>query len=68
MFAGIERPPMPSRQLRLVVEGIHLADAAVHEELDHAAHPGPMVYPAIQLGSRTDRLVIGRGQQPLLAQ
>ena len=68
MTARIERLSVPALQLGLVVEGIHLADAAVHEKLDHTAHLGSMVQPAIQLRRRTDRPEIGPGEQPLLAQ
>ena len=68
MAARIERLAVPALQLGLVVEGVHLADAAVHEELDHTANLGSMVQPAVQLGRRTDRPEIGPGEQPLLAQ
>jgi hypothetical protein len=34
---------VPLDQLRLVVERVHLADAAVHEELDDPADPGGVV-------------------------
>ena len=68
MAARIERLAVPALQLGLVVEGVHLADAAVHEELDHTANLGSMVQPAVQLGRRTDRPEIEPGEQPLLAQ
>src|SRR5262249_48151608 len=64
----VERLAMPSLQRGLVVEGVHLADAAVHEELDHPAHLRPVMQPAIQLGPGTERLAIGPGEQALLDQ
>ena len=42
---------MPPVQLGLVVKSVHLADAAVHEELNHAAHLGAMMQPSVQIGS-----------------
>ena len=38
-------------QLRFVIEGIHLAGAAVHEKLDDALGFGAMMQPAVQLRS-----------------
>ena len=52
MLTRIEPLAMPALELRLVIEGVHLADAAVHEELDHAARPGRMMQPAVEIGPR----------------
>src|SRR5205823_13813470 len=46
--AGVELPAVVLGQGRLVVEGVALADAAVHEELDDAPHLGPVVQPAVE--------------------
>jgi len=40
MPSGIEFFPVPFFQFRLVIERVHLADPAVHEELDHMAGLG----------------------------
>src|SRR5678815_6184333 len=40
---GIELLAMQFDQLRLVIEGIHLADAAIHEKLHDALDPGAMM-------------------------
>jgi mitochondrial fission protein ELM1 len=37
---GFELPAVPLEKHRLVVEQIHLARAAVHEQLDHALGAG----------------------------
>jgi len=34
-IAGIKLLPVQDSQLRLVVESVHLADTAVHEQLNH---------------------------------
>src|SRR5207247_4545243 len=44
--AGIELLPVAPDQLRLVIEGVALTYAAVHEELDDALHLRRVVGPA----------------------
>ena len=52
MASRVKRLAVAAVQLGLVVERVHLADAAVHEELDHPAHLGAMMQPAVQIGTR----------------
>ena len=60
--AEIDLLPVPFAELGLVVERVHLADAAVHEELDDAADAGTVVQAAVELGTR------GVGQGAVLAE
>ncbi len=64
---GSNRWPLSSARRGLVVEGVHRAGAAVHEQLHHAFHFGPVVQAAVQdraagVGGR-----VGFGQQPISA-
>src|SRR5262249_18498541 len=52
---------MPLDQLGLVVERVHLAHAAVHEELNNAAGLGLMMQAAVELWFRQRQI----GKQPL---
>ena len=60
--AGIELLAVPLGQPRLVVERVHLAGAAVHEQLDDALDLGPMVQAAVQIVRR--RVPLPRGKSP----
>jgi hypothetical protein len=64
----VERLAVATVQLRLVVEGVHLADAAVHEELDHPLRPGAMMETAIEVGDRPRACGIHPGDQVVAAQ
>jgi hypothetical protein len=67
--AGVEPLAVQFGQPRFGVERVHLADAAVHEELDDALHPGAVVDAAIEVGARLRPDVPGTGsEQALLAQ
>jgi hypothetical protein len=55
---------VPFGEFRLVVEGVHLAGAAVHEELDDAAGLGGVVEAAVEFGPR----IGGVGQQLMHAE
>ena len=52
MAPRVERLAVAAVQLGLVVERVHLADAAVHEELDHPADLGAMMQPSVEVGAR----------------
>ena len=66
-IAGIKRLAVPAEQRGLVVEQIHLARPAVHEQLDHPPNPGP-----VMAAPRQPRTVAGcpfsGGCQSLVAQ
>jgi hypothetical protein len=47
---------VPFFQLRFVIERIHLACAAVHEQLHDAAHFGFVMKAAVELGLRLRRI------------
>src|SRR5205823_9168593 len=60
VLAGVEAAAVQALELGLVVEGVHLADAAVHEELDDAPGAGAVVQAAALVGARG----VG-GEEPL---
>src|SRR2546430_137650 len=49
-LARIEALPGPALEFRLVIEGVDLADAAIHEELNDAPRLGPMMQSAVEIG------------------
>src|SRR5262249_38485784 len=57
--AGVEGLAVLLLQSRLVVEGVHLAGAAVHEQLDDAACFGAMMDAAVQVGGRGGAVGVG---------
>ena len=63
--AGIEFLAVELGQARLVVEGVHRAGAAVHEQLHHAFHFGPVVQAAVQLGRGARRRASVSASSPL---
>src|SRR5262245_31600967 len=64
VFARIEAVTVQARQKRLVVERVHLAGAAVHEELNDAFGASAMVQATVERRIRTRRV----GEQSLFAQ
>ena len=56
--AGVERLAVPLVEFRLVVERVHLADAAVHEQLHDALDLRGVMQPAVELGPSVSRRAI----------
>ncbi len=52
MAARVKRLSVAAMELGLKVKRVHLADAAVHEELDHPARLRAMMQSSVIVGTR----------------
>src|ERR1700674_3307593 len=55
LAVAFEAPAVPRLQEGLIIEGVDLAGAPVHEKLEDAPGPRAMVHPAIQTWRRSCR-------------